>query len=103
MKTSVIYYVKKYGLNNIPDVAAGFQKAVVKVLVEKVKRAIGFKKIKTVFLGGGVVSNKLLRGEMRKLAQAEKIDLFVPSPILCTDNAAMVASLGCYLYQEEKY
>ena len=100
VKTSVIYYVKKYGLNNIPDVAAGFQKAVVKVLVEKVKRAIRFKKVKMVLLGGGVVSNKLLRREMRKLAKAEKINLFVPSSILCTDNAAMVASLGYYLYQE---
>ncbi len=100
VKTSVIYYVKRYGLNNIPDIAAGFQKAMIEVLVEKVRRALRFKKVKTVLLGGGVVSNKVLRQEMRKLALAEGINLFIPSPILCTDNAAMVASLGYYLYQK---
>jgi len=100
VKTSVIYYVKKYGLNDTPDIAAGFQKAIIKVLVEKVKRAIKFKKVKTVLLGGGVISNKVLRKEMEKLAQKEKINLFYPSPVLCTDNAAMVASLGYYLYQK---
>ncbi len=101
VKTSVIYYVKKYGLNNIPDIAAGFQKAIIKVLVEKVKRAIKFKKVKTVLLGGGVVSNKVLRREMKKIALAEGTYLFVPLSVLCTDNAAMVASLGYYLCQEE--
>ncbi len=100
VKTSVIYYVKKYGLSNIPDIAAGFQKAVIEVLVEKLRRALRFKKVPTVLLGGGVISNKVLRQEMRKLALAEKINLFYPSPILCTDNAAMVASLGYYLYQK---
>jgi len=101
IKTSVIYYVKKYGSSgDIADIAASFQKAVIKVLVEKVRRAVNLKKTKTLLLGGGVASNRVLRGEMKKFALAEGIDLFIPSPILCTDNAAMVASLGYYLYSQ---
>jgi len=68
--------------------------------VEKVRRAVNLKKTKTLLLGGGVASNRVLRGEMKKFALAEGIDLFIPSPILCTDNAAMVASLGYYLYSQ---
>ncbi len=101
VKTSVIYYVQEHLHPNIADVAASFQYAIIKVLVEKVKRAIKFKKVKTILLGGGVVSNKVLRKAMKELARREKINLFYPSPVLCTDNAAMVASLGYYLFQKE--
>ena len=99
VKTSVIYYMKEHLHPNVADVSASFQHAVIKVLVEKVKRAIKFKKVKTLLLGGGVISNKVLCKEMKKIALAEKINLFIPPPILCTDNAAMVASLGYYLWQ----
>ena len=99
VKTSVIYYMKEHLHPNIADVAASFQYAIIKVLVEKVKRAIKLKKVKTILLGGGVVSNKVLRKEMKELARKEGITLFVPPSVLCTDNAAMVASLGYYLDQ----
>ena len=101
VKTSVIYYMKEHLHPSIADVAASFQHAIIKVLIEKLKRAIKLKKVKTVLLGGGVVSNKLLRQEMKKITLAEKINLLIPPPVLCTDNAAMVASLGYYLGQEE--
>ena len=79
------------------DIAASFQQAVVEVLVEKTMRAAKEKGVSQIALAGGVASNSALREQMRRACEAEGYFLSIPSPILCTDNAAMI---GCAAYYE---
>jgi len=106
LKTAVIYYIKelKKGDKDIPtrDILASFQQAVTDVLVEKtIKAAIKFK-TKQIILAGGVAANNSLRREIKEKADLLDIKVFYPSIFLCTDNAAMVASVGYYKFKENK-
>ncbi|MCI0531630.1 MAG: tRNA (adenosine(37)-N6)-threonylcarbamoyltransferase complex transferase subunit TsaD [candidate division Zixibacteria bacterium] len=82
---------KKSGL---ADIAASFQEAVVDVLVEKLVRAAIDKKVENITLAGGVACNSRLRERLRKASVDNDLKLFFPSPLLCTDNAAMIALAG---------
>ena len=75
------------------DIAASFQKAVVDVLVTKTVAAANRLNTREILLGGGVAANLLLRQTM---AQRSPIPILIPKPILCTDNAAMIASCGYF-------
>lgn len=76
------------------DIAASFQAAVVDVLVRKTEWAIVRKGIRRVTLSGGVAANSEVRRRMAEMAASRDVDLFLPSPPLCTDNAAMIAAAG---------
>lgn len=95
IKTAVLNYVNSLDQKNekwiVEDIAASFQKAVVEVLVANSIKAVRQTGIKTIALAGGVASNSLLRAELAKAAGIEGIRLSVPRPVLCTDNAAMIA------------
>ncbi len=78
-----------------PDLAAEFQAAVVDTLVEKTLRAVANTGCRRVLLGGGVACNGALRRSLRERL-GDGARLFVPSPRLSTDNAAMVARAGSY-------
>ena len=78
----------------IADVAASFQEAVVDVLVEKLFAAAEQAGLKTVVVCGGVACNSRLRTRLRETAEEREYALFIPSPVLCTDNAAMIAAAG---------
>ncbi|MBN2492859.1 MAG: tRNA (adenosine(37)-N6)-threonylcarbamoyltransferase complex transferase subunit TsaD, partial [Planctomycetes bacterium] len=78
----------------VPDLAAGFEEAVVDVLVEKVRRAAARTAAPAVALGGGVAANARLRARIRALGDALGFEVFLPPAELCLDNAAMVAGLG---------
>ena len=82
----------------LADIAASFQAAVLDVLVRKVEQAIIHTGIRTVVLSGGVVSNSGLRIKICEMAKEKEAKVFLPSPSLCTDNAAMIASAGYYHY-----
>ncbi len=80
----------------VEDLVASFQKAVVDVLVEHTvdaAREFGFKQ---VAMAGGVASNSALRAAMKKACDKKGISLYYPSPVLCTDNAAMIGSAAYY-------
>jgi N6-L-threonylcarbamoyladenine synthase len=99
LKTAVLYHVKKVILKNltdktIQDIVASFQAAVVDILVEKTMRAALQFQAKAITIAGGVASNSLLRKKMKERAKEENIAVFIPSPVLCTDNAAMIALAG---------
>jgi N6-L-threonylcarbamoyladenine synthase len=97
LKTAVLYHLRGYDhLKNVPaaDVAASFQEAVVDVLVAKMKKAAQQCGVKTISMAGGVACNSRLRERLKQLAEEEGWQFFYPSPILCTDNAAMIAALG---------
>ncbi len=80
----------------IANVAASFQEAVVDVLVAKTLDAAREKRVRTVALAGGVAANSRLRQEMAGRALDQGLRFVTPSPVLCTDNAAMVACAGYF-------
>jgi len=82
----------------IADLAASFQASVVDVLVKKVELAMIKTGIRTMVLSGGVASNSGLRKKITEMANETDAKVFLPSPALCTDNAAMIASAGYYHY-----
>ncbi len=98
LKTAVLYYVQKKKQQgedfSVEDVAASFQKAVVDVLVEKTFRALEHTGCHNLILAGGVIRNSALRLAFEKRAEMENTHLDIPSPILCTDNAGMIARAG---------
>ncbi|HDS01983.1 MAG TPA: tRNA (adenosine(37)-N6)-threonylcarbamoyltransferase complex transferase subunit TsaD [candidate division Zixibacteria bacterium] len=98
LKTAVVLYVKEKGpefvKNNLFDICASFQEAVVDVLVSKAMLAARSLEINKIVLAGGVAANSRLREKLIFKAEKKKIEVFYPPPILCTDNAAMIASAG---------
>ncbi|MBI2340249.1 MAG: tRNA (adenosine(37)-N6)-threonylcarbamoyltransferase complex transferase subunit TsaD [Deltaproteobacteria bacterium] len=78
----------------VRDIAASFQREAVGALIEKVEQALDSYPAKVVLVSGGVACNSLLREKIRELALRRGIDYFIPSPLLCTDNGAMIAYVG---------
>ena len=103
LKSAVLNYLNKCKMKeidiNVNDVAASFQIAVVEVLVEKTIRAAKKVGIGKIAMAGGVSSNSLLRERMTTVAVENKMSLYYPKSILCTDNAAMIGSMAYYNYQ----
>ncbi len=106
LKTAVLNYIngeKQKGREIvIQDVAASFQEAVVDVLVDKTFRLAREKKSKKIVIAGGVAANKGLRDSLEKRGKKEGIEIFYPSRILCTDNAAMIGSAAYFNYIDGK-
>ncbi len=107
IKTSVLYRVRGQDAKKPmalteeerADVAAGFQEAVVDVLVEQAMKACGRTGAPRIAVGGGVACNARLREKMKARASAAGIECWFPPPRFCTDNAAMIAGLGFHLLQ----
>lgn len=102
LKSAVLNYINHANMMGeticVPDLAASFQYAVVDVLVShtvEAARELGFDK---VAIAGGVASNSALRAGMKKACQEAGLDFYYPSPIFCTDNAAMIGTAGYYEY-----
>ncbi len=102
VKTAVINYLHKLEQNgeeyNKADVAASFQDAVTDVLCSHTIEAAKIKNSRIITLAGGVASNTNLREKMTNEAKKCGIDVLYPPPVLCTDNAAMIACAGYYGY-----
>ena len=80
----------------IKDICASFQASVIDVLVRKTEWAMKKERIKRVVVTGGVAANKELRKRMKEIVDKRGGEIFIPSPSLCTDNAAMIAAAGYY-------
>ena len=107
VKTAVINYLHKLEQNgeeyNKADIAASFQNAVTDVLCEHTLEAALRRGSKTIALAGGVASNSALREKMTRTAEKQGINVVYPEPVLCTDNAVMIACAGYYEYQENNF
>ena len=101
LKTSVVNYVRKNPDVADVDIADSFQEAVVDVLLTKARRAVQEHGAKGIALAGGVAANSALRARVVEVAEADGVNAFVPSRSMCTDNAAMIASLGWYRYHSD--
>ncbi|MCP4744901.1 MAG: tRNA (adenosine(37)-N6)-threonylcarbamoyltransferase complex transferase subunit TsaD [Desulfobacteraceae bacterium] len=97
IKTAVMRYLQscpKIDHSHRADIAAGFQEAVVDVLVYKVLHAAKKKNCSQIAVVGGVAANKRLRTKLSEAASREKLTLRIPPLSLCGDNAAMIAAVG---------
>ncbi|NLL80058.1 MAG: tRNA (adenosine(37)-N6)-threonylcarbamoyltransferase complex transferase subunit TsaD [Clostridiales bacterium] len=102
LKSAVLNYLNSCQMKgeevNRADVAASFQKAVTDVLVEHALTAVKEYGYDKFAIAGGVASNSALRAAFEKACAKEKIQFYYPSPIFCTDNAAMIGVAGYYEY-----
>ncbi len=102
VKSAVLNYINGCRMKGISiveaDIAASFQKAVTDVLIEHSMMAADESGIKKFAIAGGVASNGTLREGMRKACEERGLAFFHPSPIFCTDNAAMIGAAAYYEY-----
>jgi N6-L-threonylcarbamoyladenine synthase len=96
LKTAVVRHVRAHPDVVVADVAASFQEAVVDQLVEKLALAAETTAAATLVLGGGVAANTRLRERTADLGAATGRGVFLPTPALCTDNAAMIAATATF-------
>jgi len=95
LKTAVSRFLQDDGGKTpLPDVAASFQEAVVETLVRKTIKAAEETGMRTVAVGGGVAANRRLSSQIRLACEEKGLQLVIPPPDLCTDNAAMIAAAG---------
>ena len=103
IKTGVLNYINTQKLKgediSVEDTAASFQLAVMEVIVNKTIMAAENMRKDKVVLAGGVAANSLLRSMLQEACDKKGIGLYYPSPILCTDNAAMIGCAAYYKYQ----
>ena len=104
LKTAVLRYVQKeYGNSrnisgqDLPDITASFQKAVIEALKQKTDKALSHGEYKSLSLVGGVAANQKLRNAFQELSEKYNVKLVIPDLEFCSDNAAMIANRGMQL------
>lgn len=102
LKSAVLNYLNGCQMKgeavNTADVAASFQQAVVEVLTEHSLRAVKRYGYDKFAIAGGVASNSALRAALQARCEEQNIRFYYPSPVLCTDNAAMIGTAGYYAF-----
>ena len=83
---------------NKADLCASFEQYVTNMLIENTLKAAKQSNINNIALAGGVSANSYIRKEFLNLEKTNNMKIYYPDPILCTDNAAMIASAGYYSY-----
>ena len=102
LKTAVATRIASEGRpqeSHLADFCASFQAAVVDVLVRKARRALAREGLRDLVVCGGVAANRGLRLALASAAAEDGFSLYIPTPVLCTDNAAMIALAGTWAIQ----
>lgn len=106
LKSAVLNYLNGCRMKEVEiipeDVAASFQKAVIDVLVDNAMRAVDQHHVKKFAIAGGVASNGVLKSSMEAACMERGVRFYHPSPVLCTDNAAMIGTAAYYDYLNGK-
>jgi N6-L-threonylcarbamoyladenine synthase len=110
IKTSLLYGLKKltrqdpqFVKQHLPDLCASYQKHLINMLVKKLHKASSELGIKEIAIAGGVAANSSLRRRIEVLGNENGWNVFIPKFEYCTDNAAMIAISGHYLYQKKEF
>jgi N6-L-threonylcarbamoyladenine synthase len=103
LKTSLRYMLPKLEGENIHDICASFQEAIVDVLVRKTMDAAGTEAMRVIAVSGGVSCNTRLRERFRQACDESGIKLLLADPQLCTDNAAMIAFVAARKFKHGKF
>lgn len=110
LKTSVLYTLRKeiarsphYLAENLADICASVQRAIIDVLVHKLTMAAEQTGIKQIAIAGGVAANSGLRAALEAKSQEEGWELYVPRIEYCTDNAAMIGVTATFKFQEGQF
>ncbi len=106
LKSAVLNYLNGCRMKDLPicqaDVAASFQQSVTDVLVEHAMHAIDEYRVEQFAIAGGVASNGVIRNAMKEACAQKGVRFYHPSPILCTDNAAMIGAAAYYDFMAGK-
>jgi N6-L-threonylcarbamoyladenine synthase len=110
IKTSILYFLQKqqkenpdFIKENIHNLCASIQQAIIKTLMKKLKRAAEQTGIRRICLAGGVSANSGLRKSFIELGSKHGWETFIPAFEYCTDNAAMIAITGYYKFLEGEF
>ncbi|MCE2742999.1 MAG: tRNA (adenosine(37)-N6)-threonylcarbamoyltransferase complex transferase subunit TsaD [Fluviicola sp.] len=106
LKTSILYFIQKqvkenpnFLEENINDLCASIQKTIIEILFKKLILAAKDLKINQIAIAGGVSANSGLRTKLMEVGAQKKWDVYIPKFEFCTDNAAMIAITGKYMYK----
>ena len=107
LKTSILYFVQRETKNNpafiqenLNDICASIQHTIVKILMEKLKKAVKLTGVTQVAIGGGVSANSGIRNAIKVAEKKEGWTTYIPKFEYCTDNAAMIGIVGYLKYKE---
>lgn len=110
LKTSILYFLQKemgkdksFIKNNLNDLCASIQHAIVRLLVAKIRRASEETGIKDIAVGGGVSANSYLAEQLKELAIKKRWNVFIPPLEYTTDNAAMIAISAYYKFLDKEF
>ncbi len=110
IKTALLYFLQEkvkennnFIDENLNDICASFQATLIKMLLQKLKKAAKQYKIKDVALAGGVSANKGLRKSLQEMAEKERWNVYLPDFQYCTDNAAMIAMAAHFKFTKNEF
>jgi N6-L-threonylcarbamoyladenine synthase len=107
IKTAFLYFIQKqtklnpdFVAQHLPDICASIQHTLIRILFSKLRRAVRETGVQRIAIAGGVSANKGLRATLAEEAAQHQWEVFIPSFEYCTDNAAMIAMAGHYMYEK---
>ncbi len=110
LKTSILYFIQKqeklnpdFIKDNLADLCASIQKSIIDILFVKLIKASSTLKINEIAIAGGVSANSGLRTELIRVGEKLKWKVFIPKFEYCTDNAAMIAITGKFMYERKMF
>lgn len=110
IKTAILYFLRDrlktnehFIQENLPDIAASIQYTLIKMLLQKLRKAARELKINEIALAGGVSANSGLRSSLKELAEKEGWNTYIPAFEYCTDNAGMIAMAAHFKYLKKEF